>query len=499
MNEVIRVANISKSFSGVRVLSNVSVKIENGEIQALVGQNGAGKSTLVKIIAGIYAPDSGEILYDNSEITGYSIQDISELGIAFIHQELDLIESFTVSENMFLGSEIIAPLGLLRKKTELSLARETLKSLRIDIDPGLKVSELTIAQKQLITISKAILKNPKLLILDEPTSRLSSQEVDELFRILTDLSEKGVSMLYISHRLEEIYKICSTVSILRNGKLVKTGSVKEIERKSLIKFMIGEDVAEEFPERVKSEGSKIVLQIENLSSAPEVKDVTFFASEGEIVSLVGTVGAGKSEIFKTIFGERKVESGRVMISDIPVNAKHPGDLFKLGCGFCPEDRKGEGLVLEESISRNITITELKKFSKFTGKIIKKMEDNLAGIMVNSLGITCQSVAQRVQALSGGNQQKVVLAKWLHCNPDILFLDEPTIGIDVESRIEAYKILREQASKGKCSVIATSDIHEALGISDRIIVIYAGRSVAEFNPAEVEAKEILNYVMGGDLK
>lgn len=510
MSDLLKIQNVSKAFPGVKALQGVDLNIEEGEIHALVGQNGAGKSTLVKLIAGLYKCDSGRISFCNQDITDFPATELSKLNaVAFIHQELNLIESFSSRENVFLGNELEA-LTIVKKQKERAETERLFEMLGTDVLSEESVSNLTSAQKQLVVIARALLKSPKLLVLDEPTARLSAREVDDLFNILRDLSSRGVSMLYISHRLEEIFSICNRVSVLRNGNMVGTYHVSDLNRKSLVKAMLGQEIGAEFPDRSSPEEieaeteekhagvatSRYVLRVKGIASEPRVRDVSFSVRPGEIVALVGAVGSGKTETIQTILGERKRTAGSIELRGKLLSPRHPAQLFAEKVGYCPENRKSEGLVLEETIRKNISLPSLHKMKRTLGVLSRRKEEVLAQHMVGRLRVTCYSSKQVAGTLSGGNQQKVVLAKWLQNDLRLLILDEPTIGIDVGSRIEVYNILRSTASAGAGILIATSDVHEALGISDRLIVVYSGRTIAELKTSDTSREEALYYVMGG---
>ena len=495
LKNILELNSISKSFPGVQALKNVSLSIRQGEIHALVGQNGAGKSTIVKIIAGIYKPDQGQVKFKGVDIIDKYGFNIWESGIAFVYQELDLIESFTVTENISFGFEKVK-FGVVQKNIEQQIAKEMLKKIDQEFIPiNAPVSDLTSAQKQLVSIAKAMVRKPSLLVLDEPTARLSAEEIKQFFKILKSLKKSGISILYISHRLEEVFKISDRVTILRDGEKINTFDTKDISKEDLIKNMIGHEIKKltTIPREIKEE---VLIRVDRLSSPKEVKDVSFSLKKGEILGIVGAVGAGKTELVKCLLGEREIASGKIEIYGKKITPKHPSQLISQGIGNCPEDRKTEGLILKANIRENISLPNLKYFSKFGFLSINKEKDEAKRI-VSQLNIQCHSSEQVVDTLSGGNQQKVVLAKWLLRPPAIIIMDEPTIGIDVGSKFEIYSLAKDLADKGTSILYITSDIDEILLVSDRFVVLYNGTSVAELLPFNTSTHEVLSCMTGGN--
>ena len=483
--------SITKSYSGVTVLDNVSLDIRKGEVHALVGANGAGKSTLIKAISGAIIPDKGKIIFEDKEYNSMSPQLSSSLGIAVIYQEFNLIPSLSVAENIFMGNRLDNSRLVNFKKLE-EKANEILKHFSIDIKPSQKVKGLSVAYMQIVEIAKALTRNIKLLILDEPTAPLTNVEVDVLFDLINSLKEKGVSIIYISHRLEEIFGISDRVTVLRDGKKVVTLNTQETNRKELIGHMINSEVGEEYPTRAAKYG-EVLFEAKNLCGKG-FKNINFKVHEGEIFGISGLVGAKRTEIVRAIFGADKLSSGEIIFEGNNVMLKSPYDAISKGIAMIPEERKSQGVILNLSIKWNLTIAIVRNISKLFVVNLKK-ENEVVDEYKNVLSIKMSDEGQRVSTLSGGNQQKVVLSKWLASKPKLIIFDEPTRGIDVGAKKEIYNIINRLADDGIGIIFISSEMDEMIGLSDRMIVLSEGEIMTELNKEEFSKLEILNFASG----
>lgn len=494
--------NIVKEFPGVRALDGVSFTLEGGEFHSLVGENGAGKSTLMKVLSGVYPEGAfdGEILVDDSARHFRNIRDSENAGIAIIFQELSLVKELTVGENIFLGKEP-SKFGVINWSELYHRASKLLQDLHLSIDPRVKVGSLGIGQQQLVEIAKALSQDAKILVLDEPTAALTESEVATLFGILKDLLAKGVGMIYISHKLDEVFSMSDRITVLRDGKTVSTHNAVDIDRNGVIAAMVGREVGDIFPDATHEHGDT-ALSIRNLTAySPDVPDkklvdnVSFEVRKGEVLGIAGLMGAGRSELLMSIFGawagkfsrEIEVEGRRVDISS-------PSDAIRSGVGFVTEDRKRFGLILEQTILDNMTIAGLRSIS---GQIItnRTRESIAANGPMKSLRIKANSTLTVAGTLSGGNQQKVVLGKWLLTNPKVLFLDEPTRGIDVGAKQEIYAEINKLAEQGLAIVLVSSELPEVLGLSDRVIVLHDGKMTGEFTRNEATPEKVMAAATG----
>ncbi len=492
MNDILlSIRDITKSYSGVTVLDNVSIEIKRGEVHALVGANGAGKSTLIKTISGAISPDSGTICFEDEDHKCMTPQLSDSLGIEVIYQEFNLIPSLSVAENLFLGKKVdnrkLIDFKVLNKK-----ANEILDMFDVDIDPSELVKGLSIAYMQIVEIAKALSHNIKLLILDEPTAPLTEKEVKILFNIIRSLQKQGVSIIYISHRLEEIFEISDRVTVLRDGKKIVSLITSETNRKELITHMINSEIGEEFPETEIKHGD-VLLEVKDLCSK-DFKNISFCVHQGEVLGIAGLVGAKRTEIVRTIFGADKLHSGEILMNGKKVAIKSPKQAIDLGIALIPEDRKNQGIIPSLSIRWNMTLTMVKKFSKFLVVNVKK-EKETTNQFKAALSIKMENEEQKVSALSGGNQQKLVLSKWLSCNPKLIILDEPTRGVDVGAKKEIYKLINNLASEGIGIILISSEMDEMIGLSHRLIVLAEGEITAEINRNEFDKQSILNYASG----
>ncbi len=484
---LLELSGISKSFPGVKALDDVSFNLKAGEVHALLGENGAGKSTLMKIISGIYNRDSGSYRLDDAEIEALTPRSAQALGIAIIHQELNMCTDLTVAENMFLGRESVAR-GVIRQNDMNRQAKEILDQLKIDIDPRTVVKKLPVSKQQMVEIAKALSTNARILIMDEPTSALTEREIAELFRIVRDLKSKGCAIVYISHRLDELKEITDRVSIFRDGRYVATRNFDETTLDEIIALMVGREIKEKFPHLSVEKGRKI-LEVSNLD-AGMVKDVSFSLYAGEIIGLSGLMGAGRTELVRALFGADPIERGRITLDGEAITIRHPEDAIVHGIVLGPEDRKKEGLCTELSIRENVGLANLDTICNRWGVVRSKIEKDLTGRAIKDLRIKTPSGEQTAKNLSGGNQQKVVLGKWLVRNAKVVIFDEPTRGIDVASKVEIYNIMNELKSRGIGVLFVSSEMPEVMGMSDRILVMCNGRITGDLKPRETTQDEIL---------
>ena len=483
--------NVTKIYPGVVAIDDVSVDFNKAEVHALVGENGAGKSTMIKVIAGAVKPDRGNLVFENEKIENISPELIKKKGIEVVYQEFNLAPDLAVYENIFLGD--YKKKGLfLDKKGMIEKTRSIFESLNIQIDPEIRVKDLTVAYMQLVEIAKAISKDVKVLIMDEPTAALTNAEVEVLFTLIRRLKDEGVLVVYVSHRMEEIFSLADRVTIMRDGKKIKTLNIEDTSRKDLISHMVGREVSESYPERNVVIGDE-VLRVENLTGNG-VRNISFDLKKGEILGLAGLVGAGRTELVRLIYGAERPDSGRIFRNGKTVSINSPKDAVSQGIALIPEDRKQQGILLEKSIRHNITLTILKKLRKGiimdTAKEQEIIDRQSAELMIKS-----PSHEQLVKNLSGGNQQKVVLAKWLVTESDILIFDEPTRGIDVGAKQEIYKIMNGLVEAGKSIIMISSEMEELLGMSDRLIVMAEGDQVGMMKKDEFDKNKLLDMESG----
>jgi ribose transport system ATP-binding protein len=484
--------NISKGYPGVQALKNVSLDVYKGEVLALVGENGAGKSTLIKIISGAIEPDGGVLVFNDIQYTAMTPHLSTSLKIQMIYQEFNLIPSLSVAENMFIGEEF-RKAGLIDRKTLVRKAREILDKMRLAIDPNRLVTDLSVAQMQLVEIAKAISRDVKLLIMDEPTAALSNTEVDILFALVRSLKAQGVTMIYISHRLPELFEISDRVTVMRDGQVVATLETRQASSQELIRLMVGREASAEFPGRHCAPRERVLFEARNISGNG-VHNISFQVREGEIVGIAGLVGAGRTELVRMIFGADPMDGGTILIDGQEVRIKNPQGAVKRGMGFVPEDRKQHGAILEFSILWNITLTILQSLS--AGLLqSKEKERSCASEQKDALNIKTPNLLQEVKNLSGGNQQKVVLAKMLASNCKILILDEPTRGVDVGAKLEIYHIMNDLAAKGIAIIMISSEMDELLGMADRMIVLCEGRHTGSLDRQDFSRERVLQFASG----
>jgi len=485
-NYILTLKNITKEFPGVKALDDVTINIERGTIHGLVGENGAGKSTLIKVLAGIYQPNKGEIILDGKPCRFNSPIEARRAGISVVHQEIKLAEPLSVAENMFLGNVQLKN-GLVDWKGMRRRAREIVEDLGMDIDINAQVSSLTVAKKQIVEIMHAINNNSRILIMDEPSAVLTDRELEVMFRIVKQLRDKGITIIYISHRLDEIFGLCSNVSVLRDGRHIDTIPVASVDRQGLINMMVGREMGQEYPKEVGNVGGTI-LEVKNLSRGI-LRDISFEVKSGEVFGISGLVGAGRTELARAILGIDKPESGEVYVRGKKVHYRTFADAIRDGLGLIPEDRKLQGLVQIMSVKRNTTLVNMKRVLR-AGVISSSLEEKLSKEYADKLHVVTPSMETEVQYLSGGNQQKVVIAKWLFQNSEILFLDEPTRGIDVGAKAEIYRLINRMAKEGKTIIMISSEMPELLGMCDRIMVMHEGHKMGELNAAEATQEKIM---------
>lgn len=486
---ILSMKGITKSFSGVAALKNAALDLKAGEVVALMGENGAGKSTLMKILTGIYSKDSGEIQYMGQEVCFKGPAESEEAGISIVHQELNMMNDLTVAQNLFIGREEMNGFLIDDKKMN-EKARELFKVLKIDINPAEKIGNLTVGKQQMVEIAKAISSKAKVIIFDEPTAALTDSEIEELFKVIRDLKKQGTGMVYISHRMDEINVISDRVIVMRDGEYVGTLITKECSKDDIIKLMVGRAIFGE-PKTASNvaKDAPVVLKCENLNRGKAVKDVSFELRKGEILGFSGLMGAGRTEVARLIFGADKKDSGKIFINGKEVTINTPEDAVAQGIGYLSEDRKRYGLIVDKSVEENTVISSLNDFVK--GFFIDKAKSKeVSKKYVESLKTKTPSVSQLVKKLSGGNQQKVVIAKWLVRNSDILIFDEPTRGIDVGAKSEIYALMEKLAKEGKSIIMISSELPEVLRMSDRVIVMCEGRITGILDIAEANQEVIM---------
>jgi len=493
---ILLMEHISKSFPGVRALDDVTFQVNKGEIHALVGENGAGKSTLMKILTGAIPRDRG-IIYLRGQATEIDSPGRAQaLGISMIHQELALIPYLNVGQNIYLGREPKGALpGFINWPTLYAQAREQLDKLNIAMEPTTAVADLTIAQRQMVEIAKALSLNADIIVMDEPTSALSERETKTLFGLMRSLKEQGVTIIFISHRIEEVLAVADRVTVLRDGQLVGVAPISEVDIGQVVRMMVGRELGEMYPKE-EVPRQEMVLRVQGLSRGNELHDINLELYKGEILGLAGLVGAGRTQLARAIFGIDPIERGEIWMDSQEVKIDSPQKAIALGMGFVPEERTIQGLFLGIAVRQNITISALDKVSRL-GFVNLREAVRLAQDYVSRLDIRTPSLGQKVRNLSGGNQQKVVLAKWLSLNPKVLILDEPTRGIDVGAKAEIHALMSRLAKQGVGVIMISSELPEVLGISDRILVMHEGRVVAEFQRGEASQDEIMLYATGGE--
>lgn len=495
---VVRMENICKEFPGVKALDNVSFDLYKGEVHVLLGENGAGKSTLMKVLCGVYPMDSGKIYVEDKEVNFTNVKQAMDAGISIIYQELNLIPNLTVAENIFMGEEITNH-GIIDWNVMYNEAQKYLDELHLNISSRDKISDLGIAEQQMVEVAHALSKNSKVIIMDEPTSALTDKEIEQLFRTIKKLKANGVGIVYISHRLQELIEIGDRVTVLRDGQYIGTHKIRNeknevtIKVDDLIQMMVGRDLVHQFPKE-KVELGEEWFRVENISTKDKLKGCSLSVRKGEILGVAGLMGAGRTELARAIIGADQRTSGDIYLNGNKITINSPSDAVKHKIGYLPEDRKGNGLVLGLGVNKNVTIGKLEKILR-SFVLSLKQERRYSQELVNSLKIKTPNLFQKVKFLSGGNQQKVVIAKWLFTDSDILIFDEPTRGIDVGAKVEIYKIMGELVKRGKSIIMISSELPEILGMSDRIIVMHEGEITGELDREEATQDKILQYAIG----
>jgi len=491
---ILEMKNISKSFPGVKALDNVSLKVRKGTVHALMGENGAGKSTLMKIAIGIYQADSGTIILDGEEITNHDIKTSLKKGISMIHQELNPIPHMTVAENIFLGREPLKPSKLLDKKKMIKDTQDLFDSLGItNINPKSKMIELSVAKKQMVEIVKAISYRSKLIIMDEPTSAITETECQQLFRIVNELKADGVSFIFITHKMDEVFKITDEVTVFRDGQYVATVPASELTRDKLIEMMVGREVSQMFPKEEAVIGD-VILSVRGLTKKGLFENVSFDLRRGEILGIAGLMGAGRTEVVETLFGYRKADAGEIYLKGEKIQIKSPKDALKHKMALLTEERKLTGLYLPLSVKDNMIVASIDNFINGLALNKRKIEE-VCNEQKEKLAIKTPSLNQTVNNLSGGNQQKVLVARWLLTEPEILIVDEPTRGIDVGAKAEIHRILCSLAKEGKAIIMISSELPEIIGMSDRVLVMHEGRLTGELDRNEATQTRIMEYATG----
>ena len=491
---ILEMRNITKSFGGVQALRDVSFQCKPGTVHALVGENGAGKSTLMKILAGALLADSGEILFKGESHQHFSTREAINSGISIIYQELALVPQMTVAENIFLGREPRYRLGFVNSKRLRTEAADLLNQLGIELELDLEVGKLTVAYKQMVEIAKALSKNADLIVMDEPSAILAGHELEQLFRIIESLIEQGVTIIYISHRLDEVFQIADEVTVLKDGEVVGTRQVQDLPRSELVQMMVGRTLDEVFPATNHERGEPI-LQAEDISTDTILDGASLTLHVGEILGVAGMVGSGRTELARALFGADRLTTGRITIKGEPVSLKAPAEAIRQGLSLVPEDRKQQGLFTELPIRNNITLPILKRVTRW-GVLRRGLEDEIVSEARRKHSIMMASADQEVQYLSGGNQQKVVLAKWLETKPEIIIMDEPTRGVDVGAKFEIYQLMRQLNDLGMAILMISSELTEILGMSDRILVMRDGRIVGELSRSEASEEGIIELATTG---
>lgn len=486
---ILRLENVTKTFPGVVALSDLSLELRRGETHIVLGENGAGKSTFIKLLAGIYQPDKGAIFFNGEPYHPKSPHDAQAQGIRIVHQELNLLPNLSIAENLMLEN-MPRRMGLVDSAAMNRRAAQLLREVGLDMDPRTRVEELGVAQMQLVEIAKALCYDSKLLVLDEPTATLTPPEIARLFSIIRQLKTKGVTIIYISHRLHEVFEIGDRVTVLRNGKLVETRDLAGLTVPDLVRMMIGRDIADEFGFDASTPLGGVALEVKGLERTPGAAPVSFSVRHGEILGVAGLVGSGRTEAMRAIFGADPRAAGEIDINGAPVTIRQPKDAVRDGLGFLTEDRKSQGLLLDMPITLNSTITDLKKISH-GGLLDRAEEDSAVSELVRKLRVKTASIETPVRNLSGGNQQKVVLAKWLFRGSSTLVLDEPTRGVDVGARREIYQLLWMLAAEQKAIIMVSSDLPELIGMCHRIIVFSNGKLVGELPRSEFDQERILS--------
>ena len=497
-DSILHAKGISKIFGGVTALSDVDFSVGKGEIHAIVGENGAGKSTMMKIFAGVYQPDSGELLFDNKKVHFKDPKDAATKGVSIVFQELNLFPELSVYRNIFINRELTKFNLFLDSKKMIDESKKIIETLGSDINPEINVESLTTPERQIVEIARALSQSSRVLIMDEPNSALGEKETNNLFRVLRDLKNKGISIIYISHRLEEVFNIADRVSVFRDGHYIATHRIHEVTIPGIINEMIGKKIENVFPSRTHvTNDSKIVLEVIELSNNKNYFDINFKISEGEIVGIYGLEGCGKDELLKTLFGLESIKSGHIRYRGNQLSLKNPRQALRNKIAMIPPDRRRQGLMIYWSIRDNMTFPILERLRNIFNIINKRKGSEIAMHYVNTLNIDTNDLEKAVDKLSGGNQQKVVIARWLATLPELLIMNDPTRGIDVGTKEEIYHLINKLVLEGMPILLTSSELDEVIGLSDKILIMHKGKLVYQCSKQQVVKDELLHYVnMGG---
>ena len=488
---LLRMEGIHKSFPGVLALNNVKFDVRKGEVHALLGENGAGKSTLMKILAGVYTKDSGTITFEGKSVESSSPREAQKMGIGIIHQELNMMQHLTAAQNIFIGREPRMWGGtVLDEKTMNTETKKLFDQIKIDLDPRVRVMDLVVAKQQMIEIVKALSHNSQLLIMDEPTAALNDKEIEELFRIIRQLKATGVAIVYISHRMDEIKKISDRVTVMRDGTYIDTVRAADVELETIINMMVGRKLDEMVRPDAKIASDEILLEVKNLNRGRAIKNVNFQVRRGEILGFAGLMGAGRTEVARAVFGADPFETGEIFVNGKKVSIKQPQDAVSHGIGYLSEDRKRFGLAVGMDVQTNVVLASLSRFCNWAGMIKSKDIGKTGEQFVDSLSIKTPSLSQTVKFLSGGNQQKVIIAKWLVRDSEVLIFDEPTRGIDVGAKFEIYKLLNRLVEDGKTIILISSELPELVRLCHRVLVMCEGRMTGELSGSEITQENIM---------
>ena len=490
----IELKNIHKAFGSNEVLKGVNLTLKSGEVHALMGENGAGKSTLMNILTGIHKQDKGQIFVDGQEVSFKNPLEAEAHGIAFIHQELNIWPNLSILENLFMMHSITNGMGVLDFKAMRKLAEEKCREIEIELPLDMEAGECSVGQQQMTEIVRNLLVDAKVVIMDEPTAALTERETEKLFEVMRSLKKRGVAMVYISHRMEEVTANCDTITVMRDGVSVATKSVKEYGMEQIIRDMVGRSITEFYPDR-RNKPAEVILEVKSFNQTGVFRDVSFILRKGEILGVAGLMGAGRTEIMRAIFGVDSHESGELVFKGEPLKITKPEDAIKAGMAFVTENRKTEGLILDFSILRNIALPSVDTFAKNSVINFGKLS-GFADEMAKKLGVKAHSLDLEAGALSGGNQQKVVIAKWVGMNPDVIIMDEPTRGIDVGAKRDIYELMNELTASGVSIIMVSSELPEVLGMSDRILVVHEGRIAGELLRDEADQEKIMTLATGG---
>lgn len=490
----IEMKNIQKAFGTNQVLRGVDFEVHSGEVHALMGENGAGKSTLMNILTGLLTKDDGSIKVDGTETQYASALDAEHHGISFIHQEMNNFPLMTVSDNMFLNKEIKNMLGIVNKKEMIKQSKQYLSSLGVNnIDVTENIQNLTVGQQQMVEIAKSLMTNAKIIIMDEPTAALTENETSELFKTIRSLKSKGVGFVYISHRMEELWEVCDRITVMRDGYSINTYNVKDVDENQIVHDMVGRDIGDYYPKRNPKFGP-VVLKAEHLTGE-KFHDISFEVHEGEILGFSGLMGAGRTETMRALFGIDKLKSGKIFLNGKETIIHNPSEAIEKGIGFLTEDRKTEGLVLDQSLEDNIALPSIEGFRKH-GLIDSKAENEFVEMLMKRLTVRAQSSKVTARSLSGGNQQKVVLAKWIGSGSKVLILDEPTRGVDVGAKKEIYELMNQLTDRNVAIIMVSSDLPEVLSMSDNIEVLYEGKQMGVIDAKSATQEKVMSLATGG---